>query len=265
MKRLKSFQNKRYIYKKNCLRYFVRFSYNGASFHGWQKQPNAISVQQAMEEGFSTLLKAPIVLTAAGRTDTGVHARCMVAHFDYPANVPQNFTFLLNQYFDTAIAFQQVYEVPRLAHARFDALSRTYQYHVSLTKDPFRYPYHYYLKGALDVDKMNKAAQMLLQFEDFECFSKVHTDVKTFLCKIDFAAWESHQNELIFTIRADRFLRNMVRAIVGTLIEIGQGKRPLESLAQTIASKDRSQAGFSVPAQGLYLTDIVYPENYKPE
>lgn len=242
----------------------MHFSYNGSSYHGWQRQPNAISVQATMESAFATLLQSPITLIAAGRTDAGVHAQHMVAHFDTAQSIPENFTFLLNQYFDATIAIQLIHGVPADAHARFDALSRTYQYHLSQVKDPFRYPYHYYLKGQLDVEKMNAAAAMLYDYDDFECFSKVHTDVQTFLCKIDYAAWESYENELIFTIRANRFLRNMVRAIVGTLIEVGQGKRSLDSIADTIASKDRSQAGYSVPASGLFLTKISYPETHMP-
>ncbi|MGC6422824.1 MAG: tRNA pseudouridine(38-40) synthase TruA [Flavobacteriaceae bacterium] len=242
------------------MRYFIHFAYNGASFHGWQRQPNANSVQETLEHAFQQLLKKEIQLTAAGRTDAGVHARHMVAHFDWEGWLPENLPFLLNQYLPSAIAIDKLQRVSGNAHARFDALSRTYQYHLSFVKDPFRYPFHYYVKGNLAVDSMNAAANILLEYEDFECFSKVHTDVKTFLCKIEHAGWEYHENELIFTIKANRFLRNMVRSIVGTLIEIGKGKRPLESLHQTLASKSRSQAGYSVPAHALFLTSIRYPE-----
>lgn len=244
------------------MRYFIHFSYNGSFYHGWQRQPNAITVQEEMENAFARILQTPIVLTAAGRTDTGVHAKHMVAHFDFEEALPDNLCFIFNQYFPAAIAVQSIHEVPANAHARFDALSRTYQYHISFEKDPFHYPYHYHLKGDLNFEKMNAAAETLMAYEDFECFSKVHTDVKTFLCKIESAHWERDGNQLTFTIKANRFLRNMVRAIVGTLVEIGQEKRTLASLQQTIQSKNRSEAGYSVPAHALFLTDISYPKTH---
>tara|TARA_X000000950_G_C13911644_1_gene659206 strand:- start:3810 stop:4568 length:759 start_codon:yes stop_codon:yes gene_type:complete len=242
------------------LRYFVFFAYNGAGYHGWQSQPNALTVQQEMEQAFETLLQEPIALTAAGRTDAGVHASFMVAHFDTSNSLPENLCFLLNQYLSNAISINRIQNVSDSAHARFDALSRTYQYTISSVKNPFRYPYQYYIKGSLDLAQMNASAALLLEYEDFECFSKVNTDVKTFMCQIEKAHWESLENQYIFTIKANRFLRNMVRAIVGTLIEIGQGKRTLDSLHKTLRSKDRSQAGYSVPAHALFLTDIEYPK-----
>ena len=241
------------------MRYFVFFAYNGAGYHGWQSQPNALTVQQEMEQAFETLLQEPIALTAAGRTDAGVHASFMVAHFDTSNSLPENLCFLLNQYLSNAISINRIQNVSDSAHARFDALSRTYQYTISSVKNPFRYPYQYYIKGSLDLAQMNASAALLLEYEDFECFSKVNTDVKTFMCQIEKAHWESLENQYIFTIKANRFLRNMVRAIVGTLIEIGQGKRTLDSLYKTLRSKDRSQAGYSVPAHALFLTDIEYP------
>ena len=242
------------------MRYFVFFAYNGAGYHGWQSQPNALTVQQEMEQAFETLLQEPIALTAAGRTDAGVHASFMVAHFDTSNSLPENLCFLLNQYLSDAISIDRIQNVSDSAHARFDALSRTYQYTISSVKNPFRYPYQYYIKGSLDLAQMNASAALLLEYEDFECFSKVNTDVKTFMCQIEKAHWESLENQYIFTIKANRFLRNMVRAIVGTLIEIGQGKRTLDSLHKTLRSKDRSQAGYSVPAHALLLTDIEYPK-----
>ncbi|CAI8248609.1 MAG TPA: tRNA pseudouridine(38-40) synthase TruA [Flavobacteriaceae bacterium] len=242
------------------MRYFVFFAYNGAGYHGWQSQPNALTVQQEMEQAFETLLQEPIALTAAGRTDAGVHASFMVAHFDTSNSLPENLCFLLNQYLSNAISINRIQNVSDSAHARFDALSRTYQYTISSVKNPFRYPYQYYIKGSLDLAQMNASAALLLEYEDFECFSKVNTDVKTFMCQIEKAHWESLENQYIFTIKANRFLRNMVRAIVGTLIEIGQGKRTLDSLHKTLRSKDRSQAGYSVPAHALFLTDIEYPK-----
>ena len=242
------------------MRYFVFFAYNGAGYHGWQSQPNALTVQQEMEQAFETLLQEPIALTAAGRTDAGVHASFMVSHFDTSNSLPENLCFLLNQYLSNAISINRIQNVSDSAHARFDALSRTYQYTISSVKNPFRYPYQYYIKGSLDLAQMNASAALLLEYEDFECFSKVNTDVKTFMCHIEKAHWESLENQYIFTIKANRFLRNMVRAIVGTLIEIGQGKRTLDSLYKTLRSKDRSQAGYSVPAHALFLTDIEYPK-----
>lgn len=242
------------------MRYFVFFAYNGAGYHGWQSQPNALTVQQEMEQAFEKLLQEPIALTAAGRTDAGVHASFMVAHFDTSNSLPENLCFLLNQYLSNAISINRIQNVSDSAHARFDALSRTYQYTISSVKNPFRYPYQYYIKGSLDLAQMNASAALLLEYEDFECFSKVNTDVKTFMCQIEKAHWESLENQYIFTIKANRFLRNMVRAIVGTLIEIGQGKRTLDSLHKTLRSKDRSQAGYSVPAHALFLTDIEYPK-----
>ena len=242
------------------MRYFVFFAYNGAGYHGWQSQPNALTVQQEMEQAFETLLQEPIALTAAGRTDAGVHASFMVAHFDTSNSLPENLCFLLNQYLSNAISINRIQNVSDSAHARFDALSRTYQYTISSVKNPFRYSYQYYIKGSLDLAQMNASAALLLEYEDFECFSKVNTDVKTFMCQIEKAHWESLENQYIFTIKANRFLRNMVRAIVGTLIEIGQGKRTLDSLYKTLRSKDRSQAGYSVPAHALFLTDIEYPK-----
>lgn len=242
------------------MRYFVFFAYNGAGYHGWQSQPNALTVQQEMEQAFETLLQEPIALTAAGRTDAGVHASFMVAHFDTSNSLPENLCFLLNQYLSNAISINRIQNVSDSAHARFDALSRTYQYTISSVKNPFRYPYQYYIKGSLDLAQMNASAALLLEYEDFECFSKVNTDVKTFMCQIEKAHWESLENQYIFTIKANRFLRNMVRAIIGTLIEIGQGKRTLDSLHKTLRSKDRSQAGYSVPAHALFLTDIEYPK-----
>lgn len=242
------------------MRYFVFFAYNGAGYHGWQSQPNALTVQQEMEQAFETLLQEHIALTAAGRTDAGVHASFMVAHFDTSNSLPENLCFLLNQYLSDAISIDRIQNVSDSAHARFDALSRTYQYTISSVKNPFRYPYQYYIKGSLDLAQMNASAALLLEYEDFECFSKVNTDVKTFMCQIEKAHWESLENQYIFTIKANRFLRNMVRAIVGTLIEIGQGKRTLDSLHKTLRSKDRSQAGYSVPAHALFLTDIEYPK-----
>ncbi|MEK9612717.1 MAG: tRNA pseudouridine(38-40) synthase TruA [Flavobacteriaceae bacterium] len=245
------------------MRYFLEFSYDGSAYHGWQRQPNALSVQEVMEHALGTLLKRECSLVAAGRTDTGVHARQMFAHFDtdFTLNDQEQLLYQLNQFLPQDIAIQNLREVKPEAHARFDALSRTYQYQLVSTKTAFGNSYHYRINQALDLDLMNKAAQLLLDYTDFECFSKTKTDVKTYLCDIRQAKWNKIKNGYIFTITADRFLRNMVRAIVGTLIEIGLKKKNKEDLHRIIASKNRSEAGYSVPAKALFLTKIEYPNS----
>lgn len=247
----------------NSNRFFIEFSYAGTAYHGWQRQPNAESIQAYMEEAFSTLLKQQIPITAAGRTDAGVHAKLMVAHFDaaISADACDQLVFRLNQYLPNDIAIHKIYAVKADAHARFDALSRTYEYHLTTTKSPFSEGRSYSLYQPLDFELMNKAAALLLEYKDFECFSKAHTDVKTFLCEITYAQWTLSKSGAIFTISANRFLRNMVRAIVGTLIEIGLKKKNINDLHQIIQSKNRSLAGYSVPAEGLYLTQIKYPKS----
>lgn len=244
------------------LRYFVTFSYFGTAYHGWQSQPNAVTVQQLMEEVFSVILGRPISLIAAGRTDAGVHAKHMVAHFDIEEALNTVDTInRLNAFLPEDIAIQEINEVKEDAHARFNAVARTYEYWIIQQKNPFFKDTAHYVKQALDVSAMNNAAAILLDYEDFECFSKSKTDVKTFLCNINKAIWIDEYGKLIFTITADRFLRNMVRAIVGTLLEIGQGKINAQDVKTIIKSKDRSQAGASVPAKGLYLTQVEYPKN----
>lgn len=245
------------------MRYFLEFSYNGGAFHGWQIQPNAYSVQEALEEALSILLREPIALVGAGRTDTGVHARMMMAHFDADLETERvdNLVYQLNRYLKVPILVHQLHQVRADAHARFDAQSRTYQYHISPQKNPFRPGLFYHLSTPLDVEKMRAGAKLLETFEDFECFAKAHSDVTHFRCKIFKTAWEERSDELVFTIQANRFLRNMVRAIVGTLLELGMGKIQLEDLKTIVVSKDRSKAGYSVPGEGLFLTHIEYPES----
>ena len=245
----------------NSKRFFLEFSYAGTDYHGWQRQPNALSVQEVIEEALALLLKQQTPLTAAGRTDTGVHAKQMFAHFDADATDLEQLIFRLNQFLPNDIAVIRIREVKPQAHARFHALSRTYKYHLNNFKSPFVQGMSYGLYQPLNVEQMNKAASILLEYEDFECFSKAHTDVKTFLCTINKAVWEKSETGLVFTITANRFLRNMVRAVVGTLLEIGTGKRPVTDIPTLLASKSRSNAGPSVPAKGLYLTQINYPEN----
>ena len=248
------------------MRYFLSLAYNGTPFHGWQRQPNASSVQQTLEEAMSTLLRQPISIMGAGRTDTGVHAKQMVAHFDanLTENIAANLVHMLNRYLDNNIVVHSLHRVKEAAHARFDATHRTYEYHIAYQKNPFKHNVHYILHTPLDIALMNQAAQYLLHHKDFESFSKTHTDVKTFLCDISHAYWEATEEGAIFTITANRFLRNMVRAIVGTLLDVGSKKIIPEEVNRIIESKDRGQAGFSVPACGLYLTEINYPkEVYK--
>ncbi len=245
------------------MRYFLTLAYNGTSFHGWQRQPNASSVQQALEEALTTLLRKPMVITGAGRTDTGVHAKEMMAHFDANLSVEteENLPYLLNRFLKEEIVIHRLDKVKDDAHARFDASSRTYEYHLGFQKNPFKQQMHYYFHLPLSIARMNEAAKILLEYEDFEAFAKTHSDVKTFLCDITKAHWESTADGAIFTITANRFLRNMVRAIVGTLLDIGTGKIEVADMHKIIQSKNRGEAGFSVPATGLYLTEIQYPKS----
>lgn len=246
------------------MRYFLEFSYNGKAYHGWQNQPNAISVQEVLEKALSTLLQCDISVMGAGRTDAGVHASQMFAHFDFEgAFEAKDLVYKLNSFLPKDIAVSDVFLVQAEAHARFDALSRTYRYNIATSKNVFNYDFAYQLQLALDVEAMNEACKILSQYKDFQCFSKSNTDVKTYHCVIKEAYWTKKSNELVFTIKADRFLRNMVRAIVGTMVNIGLGKLKPEDLHAIIKSKNRSEAGFSVPAQGLFLEKITYPESIK--
>lgn len=242
------------------MRYFLEFAYLGTAYHGWQRQPNALSVQEVLEDCTGTLLGAKIDLVGAGRTDTGVHARKMVAHFDRPEPLPEDFVERLNAFLPRDIGVAGVRPVTPDAHARFDALSRTYRYELVQHKDPFRIDSAHWVQRPLDFGAMNRAAALLLEFTDFKCFSRSNTDVKTYNCTIREARWEAEGDLWVFTITADRFLRNMVRAVVGTLLQVGKGQLQPEDVKAIIKSRDRSEAGASVPAKGLYLTDIVYPE-----
>ena len=246
------------------MRFFIELSYNGKAYHGWQNQPNAISVQQVLEHALSKLLQEEISIMGAGRTDAGVHALQMFAHFDCekPFDI-SILLFKLNSFLPNDIAVYDIFQVKDSAHTRFNAISRTYQYKIATKKNPFLYDYAYHIFFPLDMEKMNAACQILLQYNNFQCFSKSNTDVKTYHCTIKKAVWELNDDELIFTITADRFLRNMVRAIVGTMIKIGLGKIEVDALHQIIKSQNRSEAGFSVPANGLFLTKIVYPESIR--
>lgn len=242
------------------MRYFIEFAYNGKNYCGWQFQPHSPSVQETLNKALSLLLRTEIDVTGAGRTDTGVHATQMYAHFDHEeiAN-PDTLVQKLNSFLPKDIVVYRFIPLHDEAHARFDATRRTYEYHIHTFKDAFVHEGSWYNFHYLDVDKMNEAAKVLFDYTDFKCFSKTHTDVKTFNCKIMQAEWEQHGTRLVFTISADRFLRNMVRAIVGTLVNVGLGKITTDDVRAIIESRDRGLAGFSVPAHGLYLTKVIYP------
>ena len=244
-------------------RYFIRFSYDGTNYHGWQIQPNNVSVQEKMTGIMQRLFGPDLQLTAAGRTDSGVHAEVMYAHFDTikPILDTQAMAYKLNYMMPPDISVFEILPVKPDAHARFDAVSRTYEYRIGYGKYPFIRNYYTHCHGMLDVEAMNKAASCLMDYTDFTSFSKLHTDVKTNDCKISKAFWDQRGDLLVFTIQADRFLRNMVRAIVGTMMEVGRGKMDTEGFKAVIESKNRCYAGTSVDAKGLFLTDISYPES----
>jgi len=245
-------------------RYFIELTYLGTHYHGWQIQPNAITVQEKLNSVLKMLFRTPIMVTGCGRTDTGVHAKQFFAHIDLDMDslsFPQKqLIYKLNSILPFDIAIRKITEVNKEAHARFDATSRTYEYHLGMNKNPFHNDLYYHCPyQKINFDLMNEAAQILFEFNDFECFSKVNTDVATFNCKIKKAEWLKSEESWIFTIQADRFLRNMVRAIVGTLIEIGRGNMSLTEFRKVIESKNRSNAGWSVPGKGLFLSQITYP------
>lgn len=241
------------------MRYFIEFSYFGKHYFGYQIQPKEISVQEVLENALSTLLREKIKTTGAGRTDTGVHAKKIYAHFDTEIVFPNNFVNRLNSFLPKDIAVKNVFEVGPNSHARFDALYRTYEYHISLEKNPFATEQSWIVSNRkLDVDKMNEACKILFEFSDFSSFAKIGSDNKTNICKIFKANWEIRDNMLILTISADRFLRNMVRSIVGTMVEVGNGKVTVMKFREIIEQKNRSAAGTSAPAQGLFLVDVGY-------
>jgi tRNA pseudouridine38-40 synthase len=241
-------------------RYFLHLSYKGTRYFGWQRQPNAISVQEVIEKTLSTVLREEIAVVGAGRTDTGVHASFYVLHFDVLNEIiePEKLLYHLNRFLPDDIAIQKIKKVNSDFHARFSAVSRTYKYFISTVKDPFTADTSYQFTVPLDIEKMNEAAKMLFEYTDFTSFAKLHTDVKTNNCKIFQAEWETENNQLVFTIKADRFLRNMVRAIVGTLLEVGKDKITVDDFRKIIEMKNRGAAGTSAPPQGLFLVDIGY-------
>lgn len=241
------------------MRYFIELAYNGKNYHGWQVQPQAISVQEVLNKAISTILRKEINIVGAGRTDAGVHASQMFAHFDVIEALKENFTYKLNALLPDDIVVYSTTLVHDDAHARFDATSRSYEYKIWLGRNPFTLHTTWQLHHQqLNIDLMNKAASILYEYEDFECFSKVKTDVNTFNCKVTNAKWILNNNDLTFHISANRFLRNMVRAIVGTLIDVGLEKITINDFKKIIESKNRSNAGVSVPAKGLFLTAVTY-------
>lgn len=242
------------------MRRFIQLSYDGAAYHGWQKQPNARSVQQTLQEALSTLLQTDIEVVGAGRTDAGVSARMMVAHFETSkACDNEQLVYKLNKLLPHDIAVQCIWEVPDEMHARFSATSRTYHYYIHTRKDPFVRQYSWLVTFPLDFARMNEAASRLPDFDDFTSFSKVNTDTKTNLCNVTEARWTREgENTWRFTITANRFLRNMVRAIVGTLIEVGRGRMTVDEFCQVIEQKNRCSAGDSVPGHALFLVDVSY-------
>lgn len=248
------------------MRYFLEIAYNGKQYFGWQRQPNAISVQECIEDALTKLLGTKTTITGAGRTDTGVHAKQLFAHFDAEeVSDRAHLVYRLNAFLPKDIAITDVFPVREDAHARFDAVEREYEYHILFQKDPFQPDLAYYISQKPDVARMNAAAEILFEYIDFQCFSRSKTDVKTYHCTIKKAQWELKGERLTFTIAADRFLRNMVRAIVGTCLDIGYGKKEVADLHAIIKSKNRSEAGASAPAHGLYLTKVVYPESIRIE
>lgn len=244
-------------------RYFLQISYKGTDYCGWQIQPNAVSVQEVVEKALSTLLRENINVVGAGRTDAGVHASFFMLHFDTENTGinTENFVYKLNSFLPADIAVQRIRRVKDDAHARFSAVSRTYNYYITTEKNPFNTETVYRCKQKPDIKKMNEAAKILFEYIDFTSFSRLHTDVKTNNCKISHAEWTEEEDRCVFTIKADRFLRNMVRAIVGTLLEIGNGKLSADDFRCIIEQKNRQFAGTSAPAHGLFLVDVEYPED----
>ncbi|MCP4311586.1 MAG: tRNA pseudouridine(38-40) synthase TruA [Bacteroidetes bacterium] len=248
-------------------RYFIQMAYDGTLFNGWQVQPNGKTVQEVMEQALSTLLQEEISVTGAGRTDTGVHASHFIAHFDTTKNragkeatTPDNpqFLFKLNRFLPEDVVIYSIREVPAEMHARFSATHRTYHYHISTIKPLYRRNYSHYLFGTLDEAAIEACCKIILETTDFTSFSKLHTDVKTNNCKVTVAHWRKVEEGYLFEIGADRFLRNMVRSIVGTLIDVGQGKLDPDDFLSIVNARDRGKAGQSAPARGLFLVDITY-------
>ncbi|CVK16347.1 tRNA pseudouridine38-40 synthase [Apibacter mensalis] len=244
------------------MRYFIQFSYDGTQYFGYQRQPKHISVQEKLESALGRLLRKEIKTTGAGRTDTGVHASKMFAHFNLEEDIPDQLVRKLNSLLPSDISVKSIFRVKDSAHARFDAIERIYKYRISIQKNPFKQHFHaQFLFYEFDVDMMNRAAQVLFEYKDFTSFSKLHSDNKTNDCYIYQAEWRKYEDELVFTISANRFLRNMVRAIVGTLMDVGRGKIDEKEFRSIIEKKDRKFASTSAPAKGLTLVNVNYPQD----
>jgi tRNA pseudouridine38-40 synthase len=244
-------------------RYFIFISYKGTSYHGWQLQPNSVTVQKILDEALSVVLSEDISTTGAGRTDTGVHATYFCAHFDtvsHDLSSEKNFLFRLNRYLPKDISVNSIRKVIPDANARFSAISRTYKYYISRTKDPFAENSSWFIHGSIDIAQMNEACLQLFSHSDFTSFSRLHSGAKTNICNIMKAEWIEEGSRLVFTIKADRFLRNMVRAIVGTMVDVGFNKMNINEFEDIILAKDRCRAGKSAPAKGLFLDYIEYPQ-----
>jgi len=244
-------------------RYFIKLSFDGSLYHGWQLQENALSIEYKINEALSTVFRQSARVTGCGRTDTGVHAKEYYAHFDSENEIEdeERLAYKINCLLPDDIVVYTLFKVSPDAHARFSALKRTYKYFINQNRDPFRKKYEYFLHRSIDLNLMNEACQVLMEYKDFGCFSKAHTQVKHFLCTIFDARWEVLDSRLVFTITANRFLRNMVRAIVGTMLDVGLHKMSLKDFRKIIEKGSRSDAGMSVPAQGLFLTEVVYPKD----
>jgi len=244
------------------MRYLFEIAYNGSAFHGWQRQKNANSVQETVEEALSRICRQETTIMGSGRTDTGVHCEQQYFHADFEKPIePEKLKYKLNSYLDRTISIQSVRAIKEEAHARFDAVSRSYQYRITTEKWPFNEGLTYYFSKPLNIKTMNDAASLLIGEHDFQAFSRVKTEVNNFLCTITEAEWRQSQNMLTFYISANRFLRGMVRAIVGTLLDVGEGKLTINQFEEIIEKKDRRQAGSAAPPQGLYLTEVKYPKD----
>ena len=243
------------------MRYFIDISYFGKNYHGWQTQENAITIQEIIDKSLSTILKADIKSLGSGRTDTGVHAMSQVAHFDFNGNIIEDFLYRINSLLPRDISINSINGVKENVSARFDAISREYIYKIHTKKSPFLNDYSYYYKRDIDIELMNKAFDIIKKFKDFQTFSKVKTDVNNYNCNVSYAAIEKKNNSYFFKVTSNRFLRGMVRAIVGTLFEINENKIEIDLLEDIIIKKERKLAGPSVPAHGLYLNKVSYEED----
>lgn len=247
------------------MRYFIELSYKGTAYNGWQKQNNSLGVQQVIEEAMSKVLRQPIEIMGSSRTDTGVHAEQQYAHFDFDEiEDTDQLVYKINGLIPRDVAIRRIFAVPDDTNSRFVATHRRYEYRISRYKNPFLLNLSYVSRAELDIDKMNEAAALLLVYDDFESFSKIHTQVNNFRCAISEAIWEERGDLLIFSVQSNRFLRGMVRALVGTLLEVGKGKRTVAGFEEVIKARDRKKAGAQAPAEGLFLVEVGYPKELLP-